>query len=179
MERKSKDTVKWFAVRVTYGRELKFCSLLEAEGFETFVPMCRKTVEKNGVKEVKTVPAVGNLCFVKSSGAELDAFFKNIGLQCPAKFIWDRATRKPIVIPDKAMEDFMRVSRSMLDDLVYLTEVSPLLKAGKKVRITSGDFAGVEGKIVRIRRSRRVLVELPGMLAVATMYIPPEMLEPM
>ena len=36
---------------------------------------------------------------------------------------------------------------------------------------------GVEGKVVRIRKSRRVLVELPGMLAVATTYIDPVNLE--
>ena len=29
----------WFALRVTYGRELKFQKLLQEAGFSTFVPM--------------------------------------------------------------------------------------------------------------------------------------------
>ena len=43
--------------------------------------------------------------------------------------------------------------------------------------VKDGPFKGVEGKIVRIRKSRRVLVELPGMLAVASTYVDPKELE--
>ena len=42
------------------------------------------------------------------------------------------------------------------------------------MRVISGPFAGVEGKVVRIRKSRRILVEIPGMLAVASTYLPIE-----
>ena len=81
------------------------------------------------------------------------------------------------VVPDKAMDDFIKVSSSLEDDLGYLSEVSPLLRAGQKVRVIAGPFAGIEGKVVRIRKSKRVMVELPGMLAVATTYIRGEWLE--
>ena len=40
-----------------------------------------------------------------------------------------------------------------------------------------GPFKGVEGVVVRVKKSRRVVVELPGMLAVATTYIQPTDLE--
>ena len=52
-----------------------------------------------------------------------------------------------------------------------------MVHEGRKVRILEGPFAGVEGVIVRIKKSRRVVVELPGMLAVATTYITPDALE--
>ena len=65
----------------------------------------------------------------------------------------------------------------MDEDLIYLTEISEKLREGQTVKIKEGAFAGVEGKIVRIKKSRRILVELPGMLAVATTYVSPSMLE--
>lgn len=178
MEVSSPSSRQWLAIRVTYGRELKFCSLLDGLGYETFVPMSVKVIEKDGRKFKKTVPAVNNLCFVKSGVAELRELIKSQGEKCPARFIWDKATRNPIVIPEKAMADFIKISGTMAEDLIYMTEVNPRLRSGQKVRVISGPFAGVEGTVVRIRKSRRIFVEITGVLAVATTYIPQECLEP-
>jgi transcription antitermination factor NusG len=65
----------------------------------------------------------------------------------------------------------------MDEDLIYLTQINPKLREGQTVRVRNGSFAGVEGRIVRIRKSRRIMVEIPGMLAVATTYVRPEILE--
>ena len=65
----------------------------------------------------------------------------------------------------------------MDEDLIYLTEISDKLREGQPVKVKEGPFKGVEGKIVRIRKSRRILVELPGMLAVASTYVAPEHIE--
>jgi transcription antitermination factor NusG len=75
------------------------------------------------------------------------------------------------------MEDFIQISRVMADDILYLQDISTKLSLGQKVRVTEGPFSGVEGTVVRIKRSRRVVVELPGMLAVATTYVQPQHLE--
>ena len=171
------DDRRWYALRVTYSRELKFQTVLQEAGFQTFVPMCRRTFEKNGIKETKTVPAISNLCFVKAERSGLELFMKRMGESCPARFIWDRTTRQPIVVPDKAMEDFMKISLSMIDDVIYLSEISAKLREGQRVRVKSGPFEGVEGTVVRVKRSRRVMVELPGMLAIATTFVKPEELE--
>ena len=65
----------------------------------------------------------------------------------------------------------------MDEDLIYLTEISEKLREGQVVKVRSGAFAGIEGRIVRIRKSRRLMVELPGMLAVASTYLRPEDVE--
>lgn len=171
------DDRKWYAVRVTYSRELKFQTLLQEAGFQTFVPMCRRTFERRGKKETKIVPAISNLCFVKSARNDLDAFIRSMAETCPASFIWDKGTRQPIVVPEKAMDDFMKVSLSMIDDVLYLQEITPKLRAGLKVRVKTGPFEGIEGTIIRVKRSRRVMVELPGMLAIATTFVKAEELE--
>lgn len=171
------DAMNWYAIRVTYSRELKFQTLLQESGFQTFVPMCRRTFEKNGKKENKLVPAVSNLIFVHSEKADLDAFMARMGEACPARFIWDKSTRKPIVVPDKAMEDFIKISMSNIDDVIYLQEVTAKLREGQRVKVKNGPFEGVEGTVIRVKRSRRVMVELPGMMAIATTFVKPEELE--
>ena len=167
----------WYAIRVTYGRELKFQDVLQEAGFQTFIAMQKRTFEKDGKKETKIVPAISNLCFVKTTQDALYSFMKSMGESCPARFIWNNATRQPIVVPTKAMEDFMKISLSMIDDVIYIQEISAKLREGLKVRVKEGPFKGVEGTVVRVKRSRRVMVELPGMLAIATTFVKPEELE--
>ena len=168
---------KWYAIRVTYSRELKFQVLLQDAGFQTFVPMCRKTIEQKGKRIQKVVPAISNLIFVNSSRQELDVFIQKMGESCPARYIWDKATRQPIVVPTKAMEDFIKISMANVDDVIYLQEISAKLREGQHVRVKAGPFEGVEGTVIRVKRSRRVMVELPGMLAIATTFVNPEELE--
>ena len=168
---------QWHAIRVTYSRELKFQSILEEAGYETFIPMVEKKFDVSGKKFTKVVPAISNLCFVRAEQQELYEFFKSLGEACPARFIWDKSTREPIIVNEKAMQDFIKVSKAMLDDTVYLNDISSKLREGRKVRITTGAFAGVEGRNVRIRKSRRSMVEVQGMLAVAATYIPTDELE--
>lgn len=229
--------MKWHAIRVTYGRELKFQAVLQQAGYETFVPMVLKKLDpathrpsspnpsspnpaspnpaspspagnhpsgnhpvgshpagnhpadiaqKNTAPtpasyktaaQTKLVPAVSNLLFVRGEQDDLYEFFKGIGEGCPARFIWDKVTRNPVTVSDKAMADFITVSNAMLEDTIYLTELNSTLREGQKVRILEGPFKGVEGRIIRIRRSRRILVELPGMLSIAATFIPTDNLE--
>ena len=65
----------------------------------------------------------------------------------------------------------------MDEELIYITDICPKLKEGQSVRVKEGPFKGIEGKVVRIKKSRRILVELPGMVALATTYIAPNELE--
>ena len=123
------------------------------------------------------MPAVGNLCFAYSTRAELEDFIRGYGDTSPVHFYWDRTANKPLTVPEKAMNDFIAVSSTLDEDLIYITEITSKLREGQTVKVNEGPFKGIEGKVVRIRKSRRILVELPGMLAVATTYIQPEYLE--
>ena len=164
---------QWHVLRVSYSREMKIKNYLDEKGFETFVPMEWRNMEKNGRIERKLVPAVNNLCFVKASREQLDTFICGFGDTSPVHLYWDRTSSRPLTVRDKVMNDFIRVSSAIDKDIIYLKEISPKLRDGQDVKVKSGPFAGVEGKIVRIRKSRRIMVELPGMLAVATTYISP------
>lgn len=151
--------------------------MLNEKGFRTFVPMMWRSQTADGKQEKKLVPAVNNLVFVYAAKTDLDAFIRSFGDSRPVNYYWDRTTDAPLIVPGKAMEDFIKIASSMDEDLIYLTEISEKLKEGQKVTITDGPFKGVEGKIVRIRKNRRVMVELPGMLAVASTYVSPKIVE--
>lgn len=47
------------------------------------------------------------------------------------------------------------------------------------MRVTGGIFAGVEGEFIRVKNDRRVMVSIQGVMAVATTYIHPSLIEPL
>ena len=170
---------QWYAVRVSYGRVLRFCAGLNEDGIETFVPMTHKEVVRNGKTVSLSVPAISNLCFVRTTRAVLEDHMYSMGEDRYAHFIWNVHTRKPIVVPDKAMADFIHICGVMSDETLYLKDITSKLHEGQKVRVIEGPFKGIEGTVLRIKRSRRVVVDFPGLLAVATSYIDPRDLEPL
>jgi len=170
------DMNQWYALRATYSRELKVRDMLSERGVRTFVPMMWRKSNVAGKQEKKLVPAVSNLCFVYWTKAEIDEFIRSFGESTPVHYYWDRTAGRPLTIPEKAMEDFITVASSLDEDLIYLTEISEKLREGQIVEVIDGPFKGVKGKVVRIKKNRRVLVELPGFLAVTTNYLNPQCL---
>ena len=168
---------RWYALRVSYSRELKVQERLNSQGIRTFVPMMWKKKEVDGRTVKVLMPAVNNLCFACSTRERLRDFIASYGEKSPVHFIWNRATRNPIIVPDRQMNDFMQVASTLDEDLIYLTEISAKLREGQTVRVKNGPLAGITGKIVRIRKSRRILVELPGTLAIASTYVKMEDVE--
>lgn len=75
------------------------------------------------------------------------------------------------------MEDFIAVSGTPDQQILYLTPQEVALKNGDYVRITGGIWKGVEGKLIRIKKNLRVVVEIKGLAAVATASIHPALLE--
>ena len=168
---------QWHVLRVSYSRELKIKAILDGKGVRTFVPMTWKKTERDGKIQKKLVPAISNLCFVYWTDSGVEDFIRSFGEKSPVHYYWDRTTSRPLTVPDKAMSDFITIASSMDEDLIYITEINDKLRVGQTVKVRSGSFAGVEGRIVRIRKSRRLLVELPGMLAIASTYVKPEDVE--
>lgn len=162
----------WFVLRATYARELKVQDQLPEHGIRTFIPMTwHKSDSATGKQQKTLVPAITGLVFAQATRDALDAYIRSFGDARPVNYYWDRTANRPLTVPDKAMEDFIAIASTMDPDLIYLTEISDKLREGQKVIVKEGPFKGVEGKVVRIRKSRRIMVEIPGMLAVASTYV--------
>lgn len=167
----------WFAVRVTYGRELVLKAMLDEEKIESFIPMRYEYVSRNGKRMRKLVPAIHNLVFIHCTRKKMDELKELLGAKVPIRYIMDRETRQPIVVPDEQMRSFILVSGNYDEAVLYLEPTELALVKGQKVRITDGIFKGVIGEFVRIRHDRRVVVSIEGVMAVATTFIHPSLVE--
>lgn len=159
-------------MRSTYSREMKAKEMLEKDGIECFVPTKRVRHIKGEDAIDENTPIVHNLIFVYTSRDFMDTYKRRMESICPLRYAMDRATAKPMVVRDKEMQDFMRVTQEANDSIRYLDDPEELLRRGQDVEIIAGPFEGVRGKIVRFHRDRRVVVSLAGILAVAMSSMP-------
>ena len=61
----------------------------------------------------KLVPAIHNLVFVRSTRACIDEIKNNPALNIPVRYIMNRETRQPVIIPDAQMRSFILVAASL------------------------------------------------------------------
>ena len=176
---KESVNIHWYAVPVTYSRELSLKTYLDSESIENFIPMRYEYIVKNERRVRKLVPAVHNLVFVRSCRERIDRIKEEMGISLPIRYIMDRESRQPIVVPDSQMRSFMAVAGSYEQQLVYLEPSAVAFRKGQRVRVTGGLFAGVEGEFIRVKNDRRVMVSIQGVMAVATTYIHPSLIEPL
>lgn len=171
----STDQRQWYAIRVTYNRELKVKADLDERGIENFLPMhyVYKTVDDKRVRRL--VPAIHNLIFMLADQATMAQYKSTTAL--PIRYIMNRETQRPMVVPRRQMDNFIAVAGTNNEQLIYLDEAPMDFKKGDKVKILGGIFEGAEGTFMRIKGDRRVVVSIPGIIAVATMNIHPSLLQ--
>ncbi|MEA4950572.1 MAG: transcriptional regulator, partial [Petrimonas sp.] len=80
-------------------------------------------------------------------------------------------------VPEKQMLHFIAVAGNYEQQVVFLYPDEIKAKIGSRVRVRDGVFKGVEGILVKIRNNKRVVVQIEGLLVVATHYIHPSLLE--
>lgn len=181
MSESQTSKVEWYAMRVTYQREVKVKAVLDEMGVECFLPMKTVLSERGGHRHYETIPAVSNLIFLHSTRAQITELKNSYGELAPLRYIMtyplDGTRPRPITVPEDAMRNFMRVA-SHTDDSVMFLDLSDVQgKEGRKVLITQGEFAGVEGYVKRIKQNKRVVVQLSDLAAVAISFTPPVFLK--
>ena len=148
----------WFAIHLKYIRADKFAPQVPASVGRCFA-----------------APVVTNLVFIYSDYKTLWNY-RNFNLNgSHMGFVRDRKTLEPVTVRDRDMEIFMRICRASECPIV-LTQ-KPKVKLGDFVRVVDGPFKGAEGYVVRMRKSKRILVDLGGVLWAATEFVSPDLLE--
>ena len=175
IKKKAPEEKAWYAIRVTYNRELKVKEDLDARGITNFVPMQYRREERHGVMVKRLVPSVHNLIFIYITPSGMKEYKMTTDL--PIRYIMNRETHKPITVPTSEMENFIKVAGTYEEKLVYLSPNPGDFSKGERVRIIGGMFAGTEGIFVRVKGDRRVLINVQGLVAVATTYVHPSMIE--
>ena len=170
------DPKVWFPMRVTYSRELKVKAELDRLEIETFVPMTYKLVDTDTENpHLELAPAINNLIFVHSTQERISLLKSKNEVLEPLRYMMDHTaeeTHTIMTVPDRQMENFMRVSSKTDNSVMFLDNDCVVGKEGKHVLITGGAFEGVTGVIRRVKRCKRVVVELKGIACVAIAFVP-------
>ena len=162
----------WFAARTRKDQELTTRDALEKIGVEYFLPTQFVIRQLKYRRRRVEVPVIRNLIFVHATKEFACAIANEYGVRL--FYMRDFDTKSMLIVPDKQMNDFM----FLLDFSKEMVEVvNENLKKGDKVRVIKGDFAGIEGELIRVKGHKRVVVRLEGVVSLATAYIPGSFLE--
>ena len=164
--------MNWYAARVKYQTERKMKSWLDEQTVENFIPFRAVWVEHNGSKRKREKPIVPGLLFIRTNFQTAC----NLPGESRIKMVFLRnlETHELLIVPDKQMQDFMYLL-DLSESAVRIENAN--LRRGDRVRVIKGDFAGIEGELIRIKGHKRVVVRLEGLFSLATTYIPGAYLE--
>lgn len=153
------NALHWYAVRVFFNRVQPLIADCIATGMEFFAP----------------VEVIRSLLFLHCTEGALWGFLAD---HPQGLLLYRQAgSRQPSVIRDHEMEVFRFVVTAGRQGLTFLGDDRPEYHMGDRVVVTDGPFKGAEGHIKRIKKDRRLVVTIPGVVAVATAYIHPSMLK--
>lgn len=139
----NEGVLSWFAACIRNGQWKKTGRRLEELGVEYFIPAAFKT-----------------LLFVHTTKAYALTLV-NSG-EIGAHYIIDRNTHTLMCVPDKQMEDFIKVL-DLSPDAECMTSI-PLTKGGK-VRVIKGALSGVEGEIMEKPEGLYLVVRVCSLLS--------------
>lgn len=154
----------WCYLFVHHKKVAAFEQRLIADGITHFVHTSVKYVHKRGSdNDYRKVvcQTVSGLIFLKGQPAclqqYLDQHFPNHHLcrNC--------STGKVAEIPNRQMEPFMRVAKADPDRIRFLLRPFEYYSQNRTLlRITTGDYAGLEGYVIRIARDRKLVMDVGG-----------------
>jgi transcription antitermination factor NusG len=170
----------WFAMRATYGRNMEVKKKLDEAGLESFVPMRYVVaVDRRGRKTKKFVPVVRDLIFLHTDQTTMFSLKQEIESLRNIYIPSQDGRKRPVIVSDQQMESFIKVTRTFSDGLLFYTPEEVNLTKGVKVRIHGGQFNGLEGTFVKVKgaRDKRVVVEVSGVIVVATCSLKCDLIE--
>lgn len=134
--------ISWFVVITRWGQWKKIAERLTALGIRYFIPESYNT-----------------LVFLRTE-KERALNLVNAG-EVKGRFIVDHGTRAILEVPDKQMEDFIRVVTEYPD--AECTSQVPIVK-GTRVKVVRGPLKGVEGEVVESPSGIRLVVRIPMLI---------------
>ena len=166
----SVDEKQWFVLRDLTRPIAKLPGHLRVQqaGLEVFTPMKWVVSDRQGKKVRKLTPVIHDLLFVHATKEELTPLInKTDTLQF--RYLKGKGYCVPMTVRDKDMGRFIEAVKATDSPQYYTPSELTALSYGKKVRlICDGVMNGYEGKLLSVKGSRkkRLIIEVPGILAV-------------
>lgn len=166
---------RWFVMHVSrMWRQAEQWLADPEKGLEHFIPRQVRPMVRAGKPRLETHWAIPGYLFIHATQREIVEFKK---AHNQITFVsWtapDRPTRY-LMVDDRQMADFIRVSTSEQPGLTYLAPEQYDLSAGQRVRIIGGPFDGVDGHFIRLKgkRNRRLVVALDDFYGISAEIAP-------
>jgi transcription antitermination factor NusG len=171
----------WFVMRIRNSSIARLQTMLERldkedDVAETYAPLGFIKVSKT---KIDFAPFLLNYIFVRSDFQKLVKVKSNQQLFEPLRFVMHPVSDEnfvrhvePLFLSDKSMHDYMRMTKEENDRIVFLNNMQFASKVSKEVQITEGEFAGVIGRIKRIKGLRCVVLPIGSEMAAAVVDVP-------
>lgn len=159
------EPVSWCYLFVHHKKVKSFEEQLCKDELTYFVHKTIKYVPRHrnrgGMQEVEK-PTVSGLIFIQGDAEEIQEYLN--AKMPPHKLCKNCSTGEVATIPCNQMEPFMRVAETEPERLRFL--LRPFVYYSKNrtlLRIVTGDYAGLEGYVIRIARDRKLVMDVGGM----------------
>jgi transcription antitermination factor NusG len=146
----SDGPLQWFALRVRSNFEQPVSNLLSAKGVEEFFPTYRsRRVWSDRVRDMR-LPLFPGYVFCRIPMDKCSLVLATTGVVSLVG-----VQRRPLPIDDQEMAAVRQMVESQ-----SLVEPWPLLRIGQHVRVRKGPLAGIEGILLRVKDSCRLVVSV-------------------
>jgi transcription antitermination factor NusG len=166
----------WFVMRFLFNHKSDTRERLGKEQIETFIPMRDEVITRGGRKILARVPVIKSLLFVRATARTLDPFLETDRY---FQYQYRRGGKQaePLVVPDDQMEQFIHATR-VAERPMYFTPTELNIARGTRIRILGGPLDGIVGVLLKVKgaRRKRLVLEIPNMLAVAV-EVDPDLVE--
>jgi ribosomal protein L24 len=131
-----------------------------------------------GHKLRRLAPAINELVFVYATSSAINDF----KLSSKETVYWLTKPcgerREKIIVPDKQMDDFIRITQQAEQSVTYFRPEELNLSKGDHILIHGGPFDGVEGILMKVKgkRDKQLIVSIPD-IAAAAVSIRPDIVE--
>ncbi len=141
-------TPRWWVLKARPRCEKKIQSLLQEQGQQVFLP-CRASRREYSSKSVTfTVPLFPGYVFSQFSPLQKSAVLAST----PSAGLIEVADQHTFIRQIDALQELLNRTQEV--------ELCPFIEQGKRVRITSGKFRGMEGIVARYSRKKRLILSL-------------------
>ncbi len=167
--RPSDSSPSWFLLTVNSHSEKKVASVLEAKGFEVFLPLCKKVSQWSDRVKAQQLPLFPCFLFCRYDHPKDHVrVVSTLGV-----LVGGGVNRRPTPVPEAEIVALRKVTTSG-----FAVEAAPYPGGGTRVRMETDSLSGLEGLLTRDESTCRVVVNMKTIGRAVAMEIPRELVVP-
>ncbi len=155
---------EWYGIRTRPNHEKTAAAILEAKGFEQYLPLYRSRRKWSDRTVETSLPLFPGYVFCR-----FDARFRTPIVSTPGVVSIIGFGGMPIAIPEHEIQAVENVLRSGL-----ATEPCPFIREGQRIRVKSGPLQGLEGILMEKKSECRVVVSVEMLQRSVSVEVDPD-----